>query len=178
MNDSPDGLLNISTLLNHKGEDLLTHHKMKRFKIREDEATASPEIQRLLKISQNGGYECIRQSQTLKCIDTPLGRIAICICIDYFHKMHQAALQNSGINLFLVPAMTHTVTKFWYNRESLGDANLAATFVSNSSYIARKTDGGVHEKGASFYYLPARENPLRSAVGRTADLLIFELGVN
>jgi predicted amidohydrolase len=175
--DSTDELFNISTLLNHQGDVLLQHRKMKRFQITEEDINADPKIQKTLKISSRGGHEYIGESASLTCIDTPLGRIAICICIDYFHEDFQFAFQNSRANVFFVPAMSDTVTQFQTIAPLLGNTNLASTFVANARCFARSNAGEIDEKAASFYYLPDREAGRTSAGSNSSELLVFDLGV-
>ncbi len=181
MGDTPHDRFNLSTLLNHGGKVLLEHRKMKNFEITKEDVKAAPSLQQTLKISPEGGHERIRLSKTLNCIDTPLGRIAVCICIDYFHEDTRSALQNSRANLFLVPTMSPTVDKFHNTAKSLGDTNLSAAFIANSSWIAKKDSNGcIHKKGASFCYVPDREASFKSSKSIRSDhieLLYFELKV-
>lgn len=84
----------------------------------------------LLKTSDAGGYERIYESDTLCCIDTPVRRISVLICMDYFHQDQREILRHTGINLFLVPAMSHKKSKFIYTAPILDETNLTSSFIA------------------------------------------------
>jgi predicted amidohydrolase len=172
---SADAFYNTSAVLNHAGEVLWAQDKLKRFTLDRNDVKDTPELKEILKISDAGGYEQIHETDTLCCVDMSIGRVSVCICLDYFHKKHTESLRQSSINVFLIPAMTPKNIQFkqaaWY----FGNTNLASSFFANSAYIAaRKRDGSVSEKGASFFYIPSRIKTYTLAKGEQSDLLIFD----
>lgn len=172
----PNKHFNVSTVLNHCGEILWTQNKLKRFSIDESDIQKQPELQTLLKTSSAGGYECIEETDRICCVDTPIGRISVCICIDFFHPDHLEAYRHTGTNVFLVPAMSPQNTRFLQNAVIYARDNLASSFVSNSGYAAKKENPGIHKEGASFYFLPKKRETGIFAVDENCELLIFDIG--
>lgn len=166
---------NLATVLNHAGETLWTQNKIKRFSFDKNDIQKQPELQKLLKTSSVGGYECIEDTDTICCADTPIGRITICICIDFFHPDHFEAYRQSNIDVFLVPAMSPQNTRFLQNAEILSRDKLASSFVSNSGYAAKKDNSGIHKEGASFYFLPRKRERGTFAINENSNLLIFDI---
>ena len=173
---STNAIYNTSTVINHAGEILWAQDKLKRFSLDRNDVKGTPELKEVLKISDAGGYEQIHETDALCCVDMSIGRVSVCICLDYFHKKHTDSLKQSGINVFLIPAMTPKNIQFKQAAWRFGNTNLASSFFANSAYIAaRKHDGSVSEKGASFFYIPSRKNPYKYATGEHSELLIFDL---
>jgi predicted amidohydrolase len=165
---------NLSTLLNHAGDILWTQKKIKRFSFDQNDIQKQPELQDLLQTSTAGGYRCIEETDTIICADTPIGRISVCICIDFFHQEHFEAFRQAEINVFLVPAMSPQNTRFLQNAVIFARDNLASSFVSNSGYAAKKENSGIHKGGASFYFLPRKRETGTFATKENCDLLIFD----
>ncbi len=175
--NSDKRIYNLSTVLNHGGRVICTQKKLKRYAFGPRDIQTSPELVDILKTSDKGGYENIHETDVQYCLDTPVGRIAVCICIDYFHPDHQESWRLSGINLFLTPAMTPGTRRFRDVSRLLGASNLAASFIANSGWAAKKQqDGGIHRDGACFYYLPDKKQNVIIA-GENETLLIFDLGL-
>lgn len=167
---------NVATVLNHAGEILWTQNKIKRFSFDQGDIQKQPELQTLLKTSSAGGYEGIDETDTICCVDTPIGRISVCICIDFFHPDHLEAYRLTNTNVFLVPAMSPQNTRFLQNAVIFARDNLASSFVSNSGYAAKKENSGIHKEGASFYFLPRKREDGTLAANENQDLLIFDIG--
>lgn len=171
-----DGRFNSSTILDHAGDMLWTQNKLKRFSFDERDLQKNPGLQALLKTSLAGGYENIDETDTIYCADTPVGRISVCICLDFFHKKHIEGFRKTGINVFLVPAMTPQNIRFLEIAGTAAEDNLAASFFSNSGYAAKKEKSGIHAEGASFYFLPRTREKGTLATGKNKGLLIFDFG--
>jgi predicted amidohydrolase len=165
---------NISTVLNHEGDVLWTQNKIKRFSFDKSDIRKNPQLPILLETSPAGGYEGIKETGTICCVDTPLGRIAVCICIDFFHKEHMETFRQAGINVFLVPAMSPQIIRFLESAALFAGDNLAASFISNNGYAAKKGSSGIHEDGASFYILPNRSRKNVQAASENLSLLVFD----
>jgi predicted amidohydrolase len=171
-----DKRLNTSTILNHSGDILWTQNKIKRFSFDTNDIQKKPEIQTLLKTSPVGGYEYINETDTICCADTPIGRISVSICIDFFHKEHLEVYRQTKTNIFLVPAMTYQNIRFLQTAGIFARDNLASSFISNNGYIAKKEKSGINMKGASFYFLPRTMEPGIMAKEENGNLLIFDVG--
>ncbi|MCU0287550.1 MAG: hypothetical protein MUF15_14290, partial [Acidobacteria bacterium] len=175
--DDKQKRFNVATVLNHAGDILWIQNKLKRFSFDQDDIQKNPELQTLLKTSSAGGYESIYETNAICIADTPIGRISVCICIDFFHKDHLEAYLQSEVNMFLVPAMSPQNIRFLQNAGIFARDNLASSFVSNNGYVAKKEKTGsvIHEHGASFYFLPRKGESGITAIGQNSDLLIFDL---
>jgi predicted amidohydrolase len=160
--------------LDNEVDILRTQKKIKRFSFNQSDLQKQPKLQHLLKTSSAGGYECIEETDTIICADTPIGRIYVCICIDFFHQEHFEAYRQAAINVFLVPAMSPYNTRFLQNAVIFARDNLASSFVSNSGYAAKKETSGIHKEGASFYFLPRKRETGTFATKENSDLLIFD----
>lgn len=172
--DGDDKIYNISSVLNHNGEILWTQGKIQPYSFNCNDIETTPELKTILKTSNNGGHERITSSDRIWCFDTPLGRMAVSICIDYFHSDHLEAFRHSGINIFLVPAMSSSNIRFTNTAWSLGGNNLASSFVALGDFLPPKKDM-VNQNNTSFYYLPDTKRSYTYAVYPEEDLLIFEL---
>lgn len=166
---------NTSTILNHSGDILWTQDKIMRFSFDKSDIQKKPELPTLLNTSPSGGSEHISQTNTICCVDTPVGRISVCICIDFFHEDLFEAYRQTKANIFLVPAMTPQVDKFLQASKEFARKNLAASFISNSGFAAKKEKSGIHRNGASFYFLPRNGENGVLAIEENKDLLIFNL---
>jgi predicted amidohydrolase len=163
---------NTSTVLNHAGEVLWCQDKLEMFSLDDHDIKKKPQIPQLLKISPNGGYERITCSHTVSIVDTPLGRLVVSICIDFFH--HVEAYRSTGANVFLVPAMTYQTIRLVKAAEFLAERNLAASFLANSAWAAKKDKNEIHENGLSFYILPEVTRKSTLAEKKNGELLIYE----
>lgn len=168
---------NMAAVLNHRGDTLWTQSKLKRFSFDQDDIQKNPELQTLLKTSSAGGYESIYETNDICIADTPIGRISICICLDFFHKEHIEAYIQTGTNIFLVPAMSPQNIRFLQNAGLYARENLASSFVSNNGFAAKKdkSGAGIHENGASFYFLPRKGEKGTPAIGENRHLLVFDI---
>ena len=169
-----DDVCNVSTVLNHGGQVLWRQKKQQPFSVDQKDVQKTPELKRLLKISNAGGYERIKSADHICCVDTPLGRICVCICLDFIHPDNLHAFKHSGINLFFVPAMSPKNDRFQQTAWSLGNTNSASSFVGMVSFLPLERDDANH-KNVSFHYLPKREQSYGYAIGEHLDLLTFKL---
>ncbi len=169
---------NVSTILDHRGNILWTHRKMERFSFSRRDIENIPEMASIFEEFKNDGHEGISVSDKLLCANTPLGRLAVCICIDFFHKDHAEAFRNSGANVFLVPAMTHKASRFRDTAQMLGSCGLASSFVANSGTMAEKNENGISSKGASFCYVPDTKIRHVDATCGQSRMLILSFRVN
>jgi len=167
-------ICNVSTVLNHGGQVLWRQEKQQPFSLDQNDVKKTPELKRLLKISKAGGYERIKSADHICCVDTPLGRICVCICLDFIHPDNLHAFKHSGINLFFVPAMSSKNDRFQQTAWALGNTNSASSFVGMVSFLPMERDDANH-KNVSFHYLPKRRQSYGYAIGEHLDLLTFKL---
>ena len=172
-----DDVCNVSTVLNHGGQVLWRQKKQQPFSLDQKDVQKTPEIKRLLKISNAGGYERIKSADHIYCVDTPLGRICVCICLDFIHPDNLNAFRHSGINVFLVPAMSHGNVRFQQTAWTFGGTNSASSFVALGSSLQRGKDDA-NQENVSFHYLPDKNQNYNYAMREHIDLLTFEVRVN
>ncbi len=168
---------NMSRILDHNGEELWAQDKMKRFAFDKKDIESLPFLKGLC-TSPAGGHEAIEETNTLCMADTPLGRICVSLCIDFFHRDHIDTYIASGCNVFLVPAMTPGTIRFKEMSSMMARNNLAATFFSNNGAITGKKATDINEKNASFYLLPGRREEHVYALDQHRQLLIWHLKDN
>jgi hypothetical protein len=141
-------IVNRSHVLSYSGEELWHHDKMQAFQITSLDVKDNLNLKEKLKIDDRGGQEAIDLMDQLEFLDLPIGRISVCICLDYISDSHYHAMFQSGINVFFVPAMSPTTLQFQDKAKQFG-GNHVSTFVSNSSCFVKDD-----KNGASFYYIP------------------------
>lgn len=164
-----DDICNIATVLNHRGDILWTQGKHQIFSITKEDILKYPEIRETVNISLEGGYEKIRPADRFLAVDTPIGRICVCICLDFIHPDDLEAFRRSGVNLFFIPSMSPTNTQFRETAAFLGRNNLASSFMALFSFISERSD-----ETASFRYIPSSRNAYEYAIEPKGRLLSFE----
>ncbi len=171
-------LYNISNILNYRGEILWSHKKIQRFSLNAEDIEKDPETQAFLKICKNGGHERIETSNELQILDTVIGRICVCICIDYFHYDNREEFISSSANLLLVPSMSPKTIRFKDVAKIFGSEKQISSFIANSGFIADKDKETkkITEDGASFYYLPQSKDTFTYL--QEENLLIYELRIS
>lgn len=170
-----DERYNISHVLDHGGNILWSQKKLNKLTINSEELNRAPGLKNVLKISDEGGYESIFHPEHLLCVDTVIGRIAITICIDFFDDGHQEALRQSGINIFFVPAMNSTISRFEHTARSLGGSNQASSFVANKPFFSKPQNSVPGKRDSPFYYIPDTRHSCTYAVGEDSFLLVYNL---
>jgi hypothetical protein len=153
--DSGGRWVNRCRILSGKGEILATQDKCVVYRVPAIQAQASPGLRALLGIDERGGYEDIDLSSTLNVLETPLGRLATPICLDFCGDQVRDLLVACGVNLLLVPAMTPEMRPFQERARDLGTQTRAATFVTNSGWLLRQL-GKMAPQELALVYLPAR----------------------
>ena len=170
-------ICNVSTVLNHGGQVLWKQEKQQPFSLDRNDVQKTPELKRLIKISNAGGYERIKSADHIYCVDTPLGRICVCICLDFIHPDNLNAFRHSGINVFLVPAMSHGNVRFQQAAWTFGGTNSASSFIALGSFLQHGRDDA-NQENVSFHYLPDKNQNYHYAIGEHIDLLTFDVRVN
>ncbi len=175
--------LNRCTVLDGRGKPLFRQDKCVAFKLPPARARELGEVGRqLLGIDERGGYEDIDVSTELRMIDSPLGRLAMPICLDYCGDELTDLVVASGVNLFLVPAMTERMRPFHDQAVFLGGRTRAVSFAVNSAWLLKrlgKDEEEVENELLVMGYLP-RKGGLRTTADRAedaGDLHLFTIGV-
>ena len=143
--------VNRCELLDYRGEVVWSHHKMAEYRIAPGEES-------------HGSSECIRVGSHLEFCDSPWGRIAVSICVGFFHPPLLPLIEASRADLFLVPAMTKRVRQLQETASRLVGTQFAASFIANCG----KT-GGTEER--SFFHTPFAQGPVSAA----DSLHVFDL---
>ena len=173
---------NRATVLDGWGNTLFEQAKCVAFKLPPARAsTLGKEGMRLLGIDERGGYEDIDVGSEVHIVDTPLGRLAAPICLDYCGDEVRELLIDSGVNFLLVPAMTQRMKPFHRQAEALGTRSQAVSFAVNSSWLLRQLDlrGKELERELLMGYLPRRGGLKLTAetARRSSDLHLFRIRV-
>ncbi|MBI3681725.1 MAG: hypothetical protein HY235_15195 [Acidobacteria bacterium] len=168
---SPSGRewVNQAILLDHAGRRLWTHDKLAEFRITPENLTADPHLSARLGLNRHGGVEAIRVGDRLEFCDFSIGRVAVAICVGFFHAPLESLLKESRAGVFLVPAMSPVVTDMADRARALVRSQRAFTFVANCGSVARKAKGQVIKEGACFFQSPFSRYPVEA----TDELLIF-----
>lgn len=160
------------TVLNGRGQSLWTYDKVVRFTLTQKLAARIG-----LEVGARGGVESLRAGETLPLWDSPLGRIATPICIDYFDRRMQERHCAGLATLFLVPAMSPTLEHFKDPARSYGERVRATTLVVNSRWVvamAAALEGkAVRDEHLGYAYAPAHGASRSFSAGAEADLVCF-----
>lgn len=161
------GYYNRCVVLNHFGEELWTHDKLREYVISTENVQTSPEFFRQIGVGEGGGSEAIYRGHELQFYDSVIGRVATAICVGFFSPEVEPLLRKSAADIMLVPAMTPSITALEARAVALVHTQHAATFVANC--------GGVSRNAPSFYQIPTRSpnNIRRLPLGQ--PLLLFDL---
>jgi predicted amidohydrolase len=121
---------------------------------------ATPALCGSLGIDERGGHEDIALCREIQILDSPLGRLATPICIDFCGDELRDLLVEAQVNLLLIPAMTPEMRPFRERARDLGTQSRAATFVANSAWLHQQLGRTSEESGDLFLaYLPTSRPP-------------------
>jgi predicted amidohydrolase len=137
--DMPDGRrFNRCVLLGHDGRDLWSHDKLREYEITPQNVAASPGAYRAIGVGPAGAVEAIHRGKTLEFCDSIIGRVAAAICVGFFSPDVRPLLLASGVNLFLVPAMTDSIAVIEACAADLVHTQHAYTLASNCGCVGRE----------------------------------------
>ena len=165
--DAGERWVNRCRLLGGSGEPLSTQDKCAAYNL--PGAQVTPHLGKTLGLDGRGGYEDIDQSTVLEVLDTPLGRLATPICLDFCGEQLRDLLVDACVNLLLVPAMTPQMKPFVDRARDLGTQNRAVTFAVNSSWLLRQIGASLDQDSVVLAYLPA--HPLAPSLRMLSDAL-------
>lgn len=124
-------------------------------------------------VTQNGNRtEDIACSTVLQLLETPIGRIATPICIDFFGGSLPKLLEATRVTGVFVPAMTRWASEYPTHARQLGTTNRAFTVVANSGshYVRKETEHVV-----ALFYVPARSAGSWERHAQEDELHVFDL---
>lgn len=155
--DSGLARANRCTLLDGFGNLVLTQDKCTPYSMPGDQVVKlRRELRERLGLDERGGYEDIEVSTTLTLVESPIGRLALPICLDFCGDQLRELLVDTQANLLLVPAMTPRMAPFYSRARDLGTTNRATIVVANSAWLLRQI-GLKSPRQRSFTYFPARK---------------------
>ena len=146
--------VNRSVVLNHRGEELWAHDKLREYVITAANFDENPDFYRPLGIEEGGGEEDIHRGTKLEFYDSSIGRLAVAICVGFFSSDIEDLLRSSAANVFLVPAMSPSTSEMELVAKDLTRTQTAVTFVAACGYIG--TVAAKSSKALCFYQLPAK----------------------
>jgi predicted amidohydrolase len=157
---------NRCVVLRHDGEDLWSHDKLREYEIIPRNVAEAPDAYHAIGVGPGGALEAIDRGQTLQFYDCIVGRLATAICVGFFSPDVRPLLLASAANLFLVPAMTTSITAIEACTKDLVHTQLAYNMVANCGHFG--------SNAPSFCQWPATGNNIkRLAAGKvllTVDL--------
>lgn len=163
-----DHRYNRSVVLNSNGEEFWIHDKLREYVITAENVRDRSTFFGSIGIEGNGASEAIHRGTALQFYDSVIGRVGVAICVGFFAPEVEPLLQASGVNVFLVPAMSPSMSALEARARALTHSQTAATFAANCGRV------GKNGKARSFYHLPKKDEELhRLPVGE--EMLIFRL---
>ena len=166
--DIPDGRrYNRCIVLRHDGEDLWSHDKLREYEVIPRNVADNPAAYRAIGVGPAGAVEAIHRGQTLQFYDSIVGRLAAAICVGFFSPDVRSLLLASAANLFLVPAMTTSITVMEACTTDLVHTQLAYSLVANCGHFG--------SQAPSFCQWPATRDNIRR---RGADNLLLTVDLN
>jgi hypothetical protein len=171
--DAGTGRANRCSLLDGFGDLLLTQDKCTAYSLPGSQVVSMKPEHRL-GLDERGGYEDIEVSGTVHIVESPLGRIAMPICLDFCGEQLRELFIETRVNLFLVPAMTPQVDPFYIRARELGTLNRASTLMINSSWLLQRI-GPWSPRQQSFAYFPAKNGLLEGGSRISDSLSVFTI---
>ena len=161
-----EGRFNRCVVLDHEGEDLWSHDKLREYEITAENVTRNPGVYSGIGVGPGGGMEDILRGEELQFYDSAIGRMAAAICVGFFSSEVEDLLKESVAMLFLVPAMTESITAIDACAEALVHTQHAFTLAANC--------GIVGAEAPSFCRWPGGRDAVRR-LDRGRLLLTFDL---
>jgi hypothetical protein len=179
------GYVNLAPMLDWRGKVVWEHRKLQPYKMLSEEIAKSPrakEIRRLFKArAGNHLKENIRTSHPLAFVDTPIGKMATLICLDYLQTNVFQAIGSVGCNYLWVPLMTTSIDTFKTHAKDLYGAKYHVLSAFSASVSCCEMIG-CKDKDLSFLYAPSKnfgksEDPPRIVGAEKLPLIIYRLEI-
>lgn len=162
------GYENRATMLDWQGNIVWRHHKLQRYMLRSAEIEGSPHKDVLLELFQAGPdddlEENIHTDYPLSFADTPIGRMATLICLDYLQGRVCESVGRLNCHYLWVPAMTTSASTFESHARDIYGAKHQVLSACAASLSCCEMIGS-ECKDLSFLYAPStrfnnfREHP-------------------
>lgn len=161
------GWVNEAVVLAPNGTELWRHRKLK--------AAGSTK--------PAGGYdeflEDIQVGDTLRVFQTPVGNLAVVICLDCFGEGGRERLSESPASVILVPSLSRSAKPHRTSLNQLVNKLYAIAFVSNRSPFTKEGAAQWNgEEGRSFWALPVKGSimpPAKADPGDDHPSFVFDL---
>ena len=128
-------LYNRCTVLNHIGDTLWTHDKLREYEVTPGNVAGAPELFAQCGVGPDGGVEAIARGRSLEFYDSLAARFAAAICVGFFSPELMPLLRASGANAFLVPAMTPSMADIEKCSDALVRTQHAFTLAANCGRV-------------------------------------------
>jgi len=165
--DESEQRFNRCMVIDRRGEDVWTHDKLVEFEITARNVADSPDAYSAIGIGPGGGIEGISRGRELQFYDSGIGRLAVAICVGFFSPDVRRLIETSGVGLFLVPAMTPSITAIEECSAALVHNQHAFTLAANC--------GRIGPQAPSFCRWPASRDNIRRLDG---DKILLTLDLN
>ena len=143
VNDPDLGWVNRCNLYDHRGDLIFSHEKLAEFRLTPDNVEKAPDLREALGLDGHGGFEDIVRGTRLSFCETPIGRVAVAICVGFFSKLAKPAVSAVRADHYLVPAMSSTTEDLAKFADDLVRNHGGATAVANcgTTGIPKKNAG-------------------------------------
>ena len=177
------GYVNQAPMFDWQGNIVWQHNKLSRYRLRHEEMGKSPRgraLRRRLKTKAgNHMEEKIHVSHPLAFVDTPIGRMATLICLDYLQETVIRTIREIGCDFLLVPLMTTSIDMFVSHAKDQYGSKLHVLSACSASVSCCEMFE-CKDKDLSFLYAPSRSfAELEKYPGRTEDeklsIIIYRL---
>jgi predicted amidohydrolase len=159
---------NVAKVFRYDGELLWKQKKMHRFQmsrqdikqLMEDERPGFSSFQNHFNEELSRAWEKIDIHDTLMIFDSSIGRMAVCICLDFFVPERNTQLVSPYVNIIFVPALSKTVKRMKKESRASGSATHSAVFCANHCWmISGGENNTIKEEDTSFIYMPLKKFP-------------------
>ncbi len=154
------GYVNLAPMLDWQGNVVWRHRKLQPYKMLSGEIAKSPNVNEILRLfkAKTGNHveENIQTSYPLAFVDTPIGRMATLICLDYLLDKVYEAVGHVGCHYLWVPLMTASIGMFEGHAKDLYGAKHHVLTACSASVSCCEM---IHCKGndLSFLYAPSKK---------------------
>ncbi|MBF0275026.1 MAG: hypothetical protein HQK84_07325 [Nitrospinae bacterium] len=178
---SSGGYVNRSLMLDFYGNTVWEHIKKAPFILSHNDINKSPHVDKICKefgiTPGNSLIEKIQTASPLVMIDTPIGRMATLICLDYLNTIVPEILRDVSCDFFWVPAMTPSTNDFKREaRDTYAKKFRVFSTVCASRSICELL--GTNEKAESFIWVPMKNFNSGKAMKNKNGLITLKLEQN
>ncbi|MGE5342014.1 MAG: nitrilase-related carbon-nitrogen hydrolase [Candidatus Omnitrophota bacterium] len=162
-NEGKEKYVNSSMIYRFDGRELWKQEKMHQFQLDEEDiselrtSTGSglQNFKNLFNVTDLKGWEHIQISDTLVLYDSPVGRMAVAICLDFIVRENMKLLLEPHANIIFVPAMSASLKKMEIANKHLGTFGAASIFCANSCWLLTGGEKkNLNFDHTSYIYLP------------------------